>query len=614
MLNVTLQLLLDMPLAAVVVEHESQQVHSTNSAAATLLELPPTWDIPPAASDVLIWVSPTDRRLVREHLALRSPLRRHPVQIYTRAHRALELLLTLDFLAAGPSQETYDFYFLEDVSRELALRSKIDRMQRQLAQTQRRSNFGYWEYDVGAGELVFYPRAAEILGVLTASVYRIPLHELQLMCLDPDRDTLVNFLHLLANEQSGVLADVRLCFAGAAPRWYRLRTFCQTVDDHSQRFPSGTVEDIHQRKSEQIERERLRERLEMAQLSTGIGSWEIFPDGSAVWDIQTYELFGHAPTCGLPPAEIYRRALSDREYERTRQWIVGHFLHDGIDSVEFQIVLPDGSSRWLLAKGRLLRDADGKAISVLGMNWDVTEEHTLRESLINSKREIISLTRRLMQQEQATARQLASDLHDKLGQSLTTLRFTLDTMRQHSEMPDALALSAQKWQLVNQILEDSFMQLRSTLYNLRPPMLESMGLAQAIQNEVERLNRQTGRSAVRVQADETTLRCRLAADLEYAAFMVFRESVTNALKHSGAQVIEVLNECRAHFLRLSIDDNGIGMTAAQLSGSEAGIQLGIVSMRERAHSVGAKLSINSKPQVGVHIIFHWESDDYQSVQ
>ncbi|HSV69001.1 MAG TPA: PAS domain S-box protein [Methylibium sp.] len=227
---------------------------------------------------------------------------------------------------------------------------------------------------------------------------------------------------------------------------------------------------------------------------------------------------------------------------------------------------------------------------------DVTDRVRAEQSLMQSQLELTELTQRLMAQEKETTRRLAQALHDRLGQTLAALRLGLDAL------PGA---GAARERLDRQVAQ-AIGEVREVLAELRPPLLDEQGLAAALDNEVAaRYPLPEGVDLVLDVAPALAAQ-RWPADVEYAAFMIAREAIGNALLHAGAALVRVSIDGDAQRLALEVDDDGSGL-APEFAGGRPG-HLGLVGMRERALAIRARFEVQAPPGEGTSITLSWEDE------
>jgi hypothetical protein len=235
---------------------------------------------------------------------------------------------------------------------------------------------------------------------------------------------------------------------------------------------------------------------------------------------------------------------------------------------------------------------------------NVTERMRGDAEVEHSREQLLELTHRLMQQEKTLVKRLAQVLHDQLGQTVAAIRMAHETIvaLQKGQAPSPVArLQTQLGTLIGQAVR----QVRQVLVDLRPPLLEEQGLSAALDNELRNRSLTHPQIDIAIHVEPETAQTRWPAEVEYAGFMVAREAVENALRHSGASSVSVRLTGSSHSLQLDVVDNGSGLVAdtRQHSG-----HLGIRDMRERAHGVGATVTVDSGVSAaGTRVTFSWKS-------
>jgi signal transduction histidine kinase len=206
------------------------------------------------------------------------------------------------------------------------------------------------------------------------------------------------------------------------------------------------------------------------------------------------------------------------------------------------------------------------------------------------------LNRRLEEAKEHERRALAHELHDELGQALTALKLRLQLGARvadgaGSDATDAIA-----------IVDNLIARVRKISVDLRPPLLDEVGLVPALRAY---LHAQSAVSGVSMDLEDGAGAAegpRLPPDLEIACFRVAQESITNVLRHAAAHKLTVRIARRPESIRLAVHDDGRGFnTAATLDAAAAGGHLGIVGMRERARAFGGKFRLDSQPGKGTTV-------------
>ena len=183
---------------------------------------------------------------------------------------------------------------------------------------------------------------------------------------------------------------------------------------------------------------------------------------------------------------------------------------------------------------------------------------------------------------------VAQELHDEIGQTLTAA--TIQAERAADGDP---ALASEALRRLANTVRESLDEVRRIARELRPEALDDLGLVNAL---IALCNRVDAQGGPRVRRELQGTPPELSPDVELVVYRVAQESLTNALRHSGARSATVSLTADAEALTLRVADDGRGMPA-QLPGGTAGL----AGMRERALLVGGHLSIESRPEQGTEV-------------
>ena len=219
----------------------------------------------------------------------------------------------------------------------------------------------------------------------------------------------------------------------------------------------------------------------------------------------------------------------------------------------------------------------------------------LREQIAERRRteeELRKLSHRLVEVQESERRNIARELHDEIGQLLTGLKLALAT-RSLLDGEKAKLNLEQTQTIVNELMG----RVRDLSLDLRPAMLDDLGLLHALLWHFERYTTQTGVQVVFNHAgigDE-----RLESKIETAVYRIIQEALTNVARHAQAGEVRVNVSADAENLSIQVIDHGIGFLpeAALASASSSGL----TGMRERAQLLGGTLSIEAAPGAGTKL-------------
>jgi two-component system, NarL family, sensor histidine kinase UhpB len=190
--------------------------------------------------------------------------------------------------------------------------------------------------------------------------------------------------------------------------------------------------------------------------------------------------------------------------------------------------------------------------------------------------------------QEAERLRVAQELHDEIGQTLTAV--TIQAERSADGEPERAADALRR---VADAVRDSLGEVRRIARELRPEALDDLGLVNAL---IALCNRVGAQDGPRVRRELQGKLPALSPDVELVAYRIAQESLTNALRHSGARLATVSLTADPGTLTLRVADDGRGMPAQLPAGTA-----GIAGMRERALLVGGRLSIESGPEQGTEV-------------
>jgi two-component system sensor histidine kinase UhpB len=220
---------------------------------------------------------------------------------------------------------------------------------------------------------------------------------------------------------------------------------------------------------------------------------------------------------------------------------------------------------------------------MVGATLDTTDRRRAEEALRASHAQLRQLAHRLDEVREEELTRISREIHDELGHALTALRLDLawlvPKLRRNQEPV------RQKAGEVLALVDDTIDSVRRIASKLRPPALEDLGLAAAIDALLERLSDQTGiQVELQASADD------VPAGAHRALYRIVQEALTNVARHARASRVEVQLRRAADAIVLEVADDGIGIRPGMLDNPGT---LGLVGMRERAAALGATFRVEA---------------------
>lgn len=239
--------------------------------------------------------------------------------------------------------------------------------------------------------------------------------------------------------------------------------------------------------------------------------------------------------------------------------------------------------------------ADGAS---LGFGQDITARKRTEERLRQSHDELRALSARLRAAREEESARIARQVHDEVGQTLTALRLDVAWLeRQLQPSPPAAAeAAAQKLRDMTQLLDSALDAVHRIASELRPGVLDKLGLEAAVEWYVEDFEKRTGiccRLRSRLQGGNA-----VAPETATALFRILQEALTNVARHAGATEVEIRLAGEAGRVLLDVADNGRGIPEERVADSRS---LGLLGMRERAWALGGHLEVRRNPGRGTSV-------------
>ncbi len=323
--------------------------------------------------------------------------------------------------------------------------------------------------------------------------------------------------------------------------------------------------------------------LAEAQSIAHIGNWESDVNkGTLQISDELYRIFG------LPAGQV----------NTSFDCFLRHVHHDDRRAVEISFInalrlghsfaidhriIVDGKIRLVHNKTQVSLDENGAPARILGTIQDITERREAEDTLR-------ALSHRLITLQEEQSRTIARELHDQFGQTLTVLKILLERVKR---VPPENAGPVIDQSRV--LADELFKKVHDMSLNLRPPMLDDLGLLPALIWHIDSCREQT---QMKIQFKHTGLEQNLPPEVTTVAYRIVQEGLTNVLRHSGTNAADVRLLVEDDTLKIRIKDEGNGFNAAGLKGN----RIGLKGMQERAAWLGGIVRIESAPGKGTEVM------------
>lgn len=271
-----------------------------------------------------------------------------------------------------------------------------------------------------------------------------------------------------------------------------------------------------------------------------------------------------------------------------------------LGELEYRIVHPDGSIRWIRDRAFPIRNEKGEIYRISGVAEEITKRKRAEEELMRSRQQLRNLAARLESVREMERAWISREIHDELGQIFTSVKYEIALSRKLAEKIGGLAAEGrssldEKLLSALNLVEGAIKTVRRIATELRPGILDDLGLMAALEWQASEFQQRTG------------IDCRLRSDLQEirlnregatAVFRIIQEILTNIARHSGATQVQIRIKEKEGNLLLEIKDNGRGISEEEISDPKS---LGLLGMRERALLLGGETRISGTPHKGTQI-------------
>lgn len=317
------------------------------------------------------------------------------------------------------------------------------------------------------------------------------------------------------------------------------------------------------------------------------------------WDLSTNSIwwnenmrlhFGYDGTSGALGLEVWTSLIHPEDARRVNASLTAavasgkQFWAD-----EYRFRRADGSYANVLDRGYIVHDAQGQPARMLGAMMDITDRKLTEQRLRDSREQLRALTAHLERVREEERTRIAREIHDELGQALTGLKMDLSWFAARVQNQPALQ---EKSAGMLKLIDSTVHAVRRLSTELRPAILDSLGLIPAIEWLAQEFEKRTGVECEFVCADDDL---NLGQERTTALFRICQEALTNITRYAEATAVHIVLEMDGREVLLQITDNGRGITEGEKRATNS---FGLLGMHERARLLGGTFEVRGEPGKG----------------
>jgi PAS domain S-box-containing protein len=394
-----------------------------------------------------------------------------------------------------------------------------------------------------------------------------------------DRPILTGLVRQVARRGTRAEAHLRVTGMDGRPKELRVRCLRLPVQKGQGARVAALVTDVTEHRRFEAALRNSEERFQLACLGAndGIFDWNLV-DHSIFFSPRWKSMLGYEDHELPSRFDEWQERLHPDERIRVLKYLEEYVA--GLRpqyALEFRMRHRDGSYRWILARGTLVRDSLGQPMRMVGSHTEIT---------LHKEQE-----RMLLEATDRERRRIGHDLHDDLGQRFTALQLLSQALldQLNAASSPSIGLAAQ----ITESLRETITQVRRLSHGLAPMALEGSGLSDALQELANYMSDVSGRE-VRFYCPKVPP----LADEEVAThlYRITQEAVNNSVKHGRSRRIDIQLLARRGGFSLQIDDDGAGFPPGDATQGR-----GLQMMKQRASLIGAVLLVQSRAGGGIRV-------------
>jgi PAS domain S-box-containing protein len=360
---------------------------------------------------------------------------------------------------------------------------------------------------------------------------------------------------------------------------------------HGKNYRFTAVYDVTERKRAEKALKGSEAMLTKAQQIAHVGSWELDDTTHELhWSDETFRIFGFAPRSVVPTMELFLKCIHPDDLAFLNEAITSAWNSLASFNEDHRIILPDGQIRMVHEQAEIKFDDAGRPEMWMGIVQDITEVKKAEDELKNSIEQLHFLTQYIENVRENERVAISRELHDDLGQALTAVKIDLGTIKQ--SVADMGIIS--KINKVSALVGETIKTVQNITSQLRPPIIDDLGIEAAIEWYTKEFEQRNGVKVIFKSDSMLTI----SPDASLNIFRIMQESLTNIARHSKASKVELVLNKNDESINFRISDNGIGINESKIKSIKS---FGIISMKERAASIGGTFTIHRNKKRGTAI-------------
>jgi PAS domain S-box-containing protein len=334
-------------------------------------------------------------------------------------------------------------------------------------------------------------------------------------------------------------------------------------------------------------------RLSESQAVAKIGSWETDLSSLKVtWSRETYRIFELDPEKFQPTHTTFLEFVHPDDRQKVDAAFNASLPDGQLNIIEHRIITPSGKVLWTEERWYVSVNSGGAGLRAFGTCQDITDRKNIENQVTETTSEVRKLTAHLENVREEERTRMAREIHDELGQQLTGLKMDAEWVAKKTHSNEVVS---HKMSDMIALIDETVGTVRRLVSELRPGVLDDLGLVSALEWQCKEFERRTGIIC------ETHNKCEgfiFGKNISINLFRIYQEALTNITRHAKATKVVTQLEEKDGYVILTIKDNGVGFDKVKKA---LGNSWGLIGMRERVKLFGGELRIDSQLTMGTVI-------------
>jgi PAS domain S-box-containing protein len=476
-----------------------------------------------------------------------------------------------------------------DIEDRRQAKEKLRRSEIQLAEAQRLAHVGSFEWDLRSNAVTWSDELYRIFGLQPG---KINVAGDAMSFIHPkDQSVVLSIVETAIKNKEPYSSYYRIVRPGGDVRIVYSHGLIVSDEQGEPIRVFGATQDVTKRKQAEEALQEAEQKYRDIFENAGEGIFQSTPQGRYIAaNPALARMYGFAS-----PDELIqsRQDISRQVYvdpNRREEFKLQIEEQGAVRGFEHEVFRKDGSRLWISVNARAVRDEKGAIQYYEGTAQDINERKAAEEKLKATSEQLRALSARLQSAREEEGTRIAREIHDELGSALTSLKWDLEEIDKQLSTPlepSALMSLREKFQTPMKMADLAITSIRRIASELRPSVLDDLGLVAAIEWQAEQFQSRTG---IVCQCDCSLEKVELTEQQSTAFFRILQEALTNVLRHAQATKVNIKIKEEKGYFTLSVSDNGKGISESEKLEQQS---LGILGMRERAYLIGGEVSIAS---------------------